>query len=270
MTIGRVWAVPQARCRRDRAVLGGDIGEFTPGSVLFALGPVVLQTRRGRNSSHGIGRIKYGRLRRGSWGHRLTWEKYRSAGGGWGAVELGHGTATLPTSQTGRKYGGIHVMISASLRARFAGCAALASAFLLTSCTSDGEPGNAAGSRSSEPGISRTGTASSEAELTKQVQDALAAVSKGTLVEAGTERVSDGIHTEPGLNQGKTYRLNLICVGSGSAQVKFTPTITGAETAIPCDQSLVQQRITALKSVRIDVDGADGSTGVIGWQLDAT
>lgn len=38
---------------------------------------------------------------------------------------------------------------------------------------------------------------------------------------------------------------------------------------VPCDQSVVQQRITAHKPVRVDVDGAKGSTGVLAWRIDA-
>ena len=88
------------------------------------------------------------------------------------------------------------------------------------------------------------------------------------MVEAGAERVTDGIHTEPNLSEGKTYRLNLVCFGSGNAQLAFTPGSVGAKTTVPCDQSVVQQRITAHKPIRIDVDGTKGSTGMIAWQID--
>lgn len=70
-----------------------------------------------------------------------------------------------------------------------------------------------------------------------QAQAALAAVHTGTLVEAGVERVTDGIHTEPGLAKGKTYRLNLVCGGSGSAQLQFAPAKAGTGAAVPCDGS---------------------------------
>lgn len=161
-------------------------------------------------------------------------------------------------------------MISAHQRARHVACAVAASAFLLTSCTSGDDHDKTAGSPTPTHSISHTADASSEAVLTEQVQDALAAVKQGTLLEAGVERVSDGIHSAPGLTKGKTYRLNLICVGSGTAQVKFTPTLKDAKTTVPCNQSIVQQRITAPTSVRIDVEGAPGATGVIGWEIDAT
>lgn len=110
---------------------------------------------------------------------------------------------------------------------------------------------------------------SSEKELTDQARAALATVHNGRLVEAGAERVTDGIHTEPNLSEGKSYKLALVCVGSGSAQLTFTSASTGTKTKVPCDQSVVQQRITVREPVRIDVDGATGSTGVIAWQIDS-
>ncbi|MFJ3284343.1 hypothetical protein ACIPMW_03525 [Streptomyces sp. NPDC086669] len=81
--------------------------------------------------------------------------------------------------------------------------------------------------------------------------------------------MTDGIHTEPGLSQGKTYRLNLVCAGSGSAQLRFEPAKAGTAATVPCDGSVVQQRIAADKLVRINVDGGSGATGVIAWQINA-
>ncbi|RSO10019.1 hypothetical protein DMH26_00280 [Streptomyces sp. WAC 05379] len=87
-------------------------------------------------------------------------------------------------------------------------------------------------------------------------------------MEAGAERVTDGIHTEPTLSKGKTYKLNLMCVGSGSGQLSFAPESAGEKTAVPCDQSVVQQRITYDGPVRINVDAVKGASGVIAWQID--
>ncbi|MCZ4509519.1 hypothetical protein O3Q52_15190 [Streptomyces sp. ActVer] len=161
-------------------------------------------------------------------------------------------------------------MTYSSPRAWLTGCAVAASSFLLASCTSgSGDDTNANSSSSPAPSVSQTATGSSEKKLTEQAQAALAAVHSGTMVEAGAERVTDGIHTEPNLSEGKTYRLNLVCFGSGNAQLAFTPGSAGAKTTVPCDQSVVQQRITANKPIRIDVDGTKGSTGMIAWQIDA-
>ncbi|MEH0424531.1 hypothetical protein [Streptomyces sp. B21-083] len=162
-------------------------------------------------------------------------------------------------------------MTSSYLRAvRLAGSAVVV-AFLLTSCTESDSVGGEAESSSQLPPSRSTPTATgpSEKELTNQAQAALAAVHGGALVEAGVERVTDGIHTEPGLSKGKIYRLNLICAGSGSAELEFVPTNAGTAASVPCDKSVVQQRITVDKLVRINVNGAKGATGVIAWQIDA-
>ncbi len=58
----------------------------------------------GHTYTRNIARGKYGHLQYGSWGYKVTWKKYRSTGNGCGGVEIGHGTATLPTSETGWKY----------------------------------------------------------------------------------------------------------------------------------------------------------------------
>ncbi|WP_371646110.1 hypothetical protein [Streptomyces mirabilis] len=152
-------------------------------------------------------------------------------------------------------------MTCSNPRAWLAGCAVAASAILLTSCTSGSGDGKASKDLSS-PG-------SSEKKLTEQALAALGAVHSGKMVEAGSERVIDGIHTEPSLSEGRTYRLNLVCVGNGSARLTFTPATTGTDTEVPCDQSVVRQRITAHRPVRVDVDGAKGSTGVLAWRIDA-
>ncbi|MGW1037382.1 hypothetical protein ACWD4Z_34975 [Streptomyces antibioticus] len=161
-------------------------------------------------------------------------------------------------------------MINMNSRAWYAGAVA-ASALLLASCTSDGSDGKAAHPPSSPPSLSESQAAAKaqEKKLTDQAQAALTAVQSGKLLEAGAERVTDGIHAEPTLRQGKTYKLNLVCMGSGSAHVTFTPADTGPKIEVQCDQSVVQQRITAHKlPLRMDVEGAKGSTGVIAWEID--
>lgn len=109
----------------------------------------------------------------------------------------------------------------------------------------------------------------SEKDLTQQAQAALADLRSGKLVEAGAEWVTDGIHTEPILRNGKTYLPTLTCFGAGSARMAFTSADTGTDTTVPCDQSVVRQRITVHKPIRLDVDGTTGSTGVIAWQIGA-
>ncbi|MFF4257587.1 hypothetical protein ACFY1L_41015 [Streptomyces sp. NPDC001663] len=161
-------------------------------------------------------------------------------------------------------------MTSLNPRAWLGGCAVAASVLLLTSCTS-GSGKDTAGDATHSPAPSNSAatTGPSEKKVIEQAQAALTAVQSGKFFAAGAERVTDGVHTETILSKGKNYKLNLVCFGSGSAQLSFTPASTGSKATVPCDQSLTQQRITGDRSVRIDVDAAKGATGVVAWQIDA-
>ncbi|MGW7042399.1 hypothetical protein ACWGDT_06710 [Streptomyces avermitilis] len=64
-----------------------------------------VQITTGHTYSHNIARHKYGHLQYGSWGYKVTWEKYRRKGNGCnGGTLIDSGTATLPTKETGWKY----------------------------------------------------------------------------------------------------------------------------------------------------------------------
>ncbi|MEU5531902.1 hypothetical protein [Streptomyces sp. NPDC020362] len=81
---GVIWSV--------KAHIDGKVG----GSVGITTGHVY---------QHNISRSKYGHLQYGSWGYKVTWEKYRRKGDGChGGTLIDSGTATLPTSETGWKY----------------------------------------------------------------------------------------------------------------------------------------------------------------------
>lgn len=161
-------------------------------------------------------------------------------------------------------------MISFGSRAWITGCTLAASALTLASCTSSSHDTHASDRPSPTAGRSRPATGPSEQQLTERAQEALASVHTGHMLESGTERVSDGVHTEPNVKPGKTYKLSLVCFGSGSARLSFSPAGTGSQAELPCDRSVVQQRITARKQrLHVDVDGSKGSSGVIAWQIDS-
>ncbi|MBD9724807.1 hypothetical protein [Streptomyces caniscabiei] len=90
------------------------------------------------------------------------------------------------------------------------------------------------------------------------------------MVEAGAERVGDGVHAEPLLNAGGggVYRLRLVCVGSGSVRVVVRPAGAEQKATVPCDGAVAQQRLTGSERLRIEVDGGKGATGMIAWQID--
>ncbi|MFG2606861.1 hypothetical protein ACGFT2_25415 [Streptomyces sp. NPDC048514] len=160
------------------------------------------------------------------------------------------------------------VMTRATARRWIAGCTVTASVFLLASCTSDAGDGKTARTSSRpSPSSARTAGESSEKRLTEQAQTALAAARSGRSVESGAERLTDGIHTEPSLHAGKTYELRLVCVGHGAAQLRFKPTGNGTPAKVPCDQSVVRQRISAGEQIHIDVDATHGSNGVVAWEI---
>ncbi|MEU1296613.1 hypothetical protein ABZ439_29840 [Streptomyces sp. NPDC005840] len=152
-------------------------------------------------------------------------------------------------------------------RSSLAGCVLAACLLLLTACTSssnDDHPGKSPASTAPSP--ARTAAGSSELRLTRLAQAALASARVGEMVEAGTERVSDGVHTVPSLRRGTAYRLSLVCVGRGSARLTVSP--GRREETVPCDRSVVRQRITA-EDEKIDVNGTAGASGMIAWQIDA-
>ncbi|MEV5317083.1 hypothetical protein AB0K92_05285 [Streptomyces sp. NPDC052687] len=160
-------------------------------------------------------------------------------------------------------------MTSSSARARLTAGSVAASAVLLVSCTAgSGDTADASPSPSPTATSSAGSPGTSERKLTERVEAALAGFRDGTLVESGVERVSEGIHTEPTLTKGATYRLDLACAGTGSARLRLTPASAGRQATVPCDGTVVQQRIAGDGAIRIDVDGSTGATGMIAWQID--
>lgn len=147
--------------------------------------------------------------------------------------------------------------------------AAAASILLLTSCSQDSDSHSAGRATPSQRATTRSPAPSSTPEklLIKQATSVVASVSGGALLEGGSERVGDGIHTHPVLRKGRTYRLVLTCVGQGSARLTIAPKRSGSDATVPCDQSVVQQRINGNGPVRIDVDGTKGSTGALAWRI---
>lgn len=148
-------------------------------------------------------------------------------------------------------------------RATLLACAA-APILPLTACTSAHAPD------SNRPATTQSAETPPERNLTAQAESALntASTNGSSTVASGVERVSDGVHTQPGLTPGTTYKLTLVCAGSGAAVIEFTPPDAGPKKPVPCDQSLVFTHLTAKKELRLDVRGEQGATGMIAWRID--
>ncbi|PKW12463.1 hypothetical protein SAMN05428944_0273 [Streptomyces sp. 1222.5] len=145
--------------------------------------------------------------------------------------------------------------------------AAAMSILLLSSCSQSSDD-------HTKPSPSRAGTISPsgpsstpDGQLIKRATSVVASVPGGALLEGGSERVKDGIHTRPVLREGKAYRLVLACVGQGRALLTVVPKKSGADAVIPCDQAVVQQRIKGHGPVHIDVVGSKGTTGALAWRI---
>lgn len=87
-------------------------------------------------------------------------------------------------------------------------------------------------------------------------------------VEAGLERVGDGIHIYPALSSSKSYTLSVACSGSGKVRIKVALMQPLNRTA-DCDGVPVRSRIQAPPSpLEVDVEGLPGSSGMAGWRID--
>ncbi|MER7921453.1 MULTISPECIES: hypothetical protein [unclassified Streptomyces] len=140
----------------------------------------------------------------------------------------------------------------------------LAPAILLTACTSNDAP-------APTPAATHRGGdgARAEKKLTDQARSALDAVTDqgGSMVESGVERIADGVHTRPGLAHGAAYKLAVVCAGKGAAELVVVPSGAGGKKAVPCDGSVVFERLTAASALKVDVRGEPGAAGMVAWRI---
>ncbi|MGW2565480.1 hypothetical protein [Streptomyces sp. NPDC001537] len=139
--------------------------------------------------------------------------------------------------------------------------------FFLAACTS-GPVAEPAHANSASPSRTTTTAAQQEKKLGAEAQSALQATATGSLVASGLERVSDGLHTDPGLSTGTEYRLTVVCAGTGSAAIEFAPAGAAARKPFSCDGTMVLERFTAKHAQHVDINGGRGATGMIAWRIE--
>ncbi|MFE2156135.1 hypothetical protein ACFXAO_39580 [Streptomyces lavendulae] len=87
-------------------------------------------------------------------------------------------------------------------------------------------------------------------------------------VESGLEKATDGVHARSTLTQDRTYKLSVVCVGTGSVQLTI-----GEETRpqpVSCNGATANHPVhNPPQELSIDVTAASGATGMIAWQLTA-
>ncbi|MEV6942746.1 hypothetical protein AB0N07_12235 [Streptomyces sp. NPDC051172] len=80
-------------------------------------------------------------------------------------------------------------------------------------------------------------------------------------VASGLERVSDGLHTDPGLSAGTAYRLTVICAGIGTGAIEFAPAGAVAGKPFSCDGTTAVDCFTAKRAQHVDINGGRCATG---------
>ncbi|MHA4776642.1 hypothetical protein L1085_019365 [Streptomyces sp. MSC1_001] len=84
-------------------------------------------------------------------------------------------------------------------------------------------------------------------------------------VESGLERVRDGVHHLSPLTPGRTYRLSVVCVGTGTVKVVVADK---DPRTVPCDGVPAARRVEkAPERLPIDITPATGATGMVAWRI---
>ncbi|MEU2558618.1 hypothetical protein ABZ626_04640 [Streptomyces longispororuber] len=85
-------------------------------------------------------------------------------------------------------------------------------------------------------------------------------------VEAGVERVGDGIHARPELAPGAEYEVVVACAGKGRIRLSIggEPTRRG----VRCDGVPTTRRASGSRqAIEIDATGEAGAAGMVGWRV---
>ncbi|MFJ7077673.1 hypothetical protein [Streptomyces sp. NPDC098781] len=148
---------------------------------------------------------------------------------------------------------------------------ALLSAALVAGCTTGSED-ESTPSKAPKPTASSPNSEDEEQANEELVERALRTGEMSDLgdlfVEAGLERVSDGIHAYSTAANGKAFTLSVACSGSG--KVRLTVALKRPlKQTMACDGVPVHQRVhNPPDRVKIDVDGLPESSGMVGWRID--
>ncbi|MEU1115487.1 MULTISPECIES: hypothetical protein [unclassified Streptomyces] len=148
-------------------------------------------------------------------------------------------------------------------------CATLSLA-LMTACTGDSD-GSDEPAGKTHPTVGKSTPTHDEQKLGRRVKEALGTEtiddSDPSFVEAGLERVDDGLHARPELTKGTTYELAVACAGTG----KISLSVRGGEPArrtVDCDGVPATQRTVGSPGpLEIDAERLSGATGMVGWRI---
>ncbi|CAM5544794.1 hypothetical protein STANM337S_04412 [Streptomyces tanashiensis] len=156
-----------------------------------------------------------------------------------------------------------------ALRKPLTAAAVLSLATLLTAGCSGGAtqsaPPSPSGKKSSAAG--EASSAKTEESQGERAKAALVGISVDDpeFAESGLERAQEGVHSRPSLTKGKTYKLSVACVGTGTVNVAIAGK---APESVPCDGVPTNRRVeNAPERLPIDIDPTKGATGMVAWQV---
>ncbi|MFH8729781.1 hypothetical protein [Streptomyces termitum] len=147
--------------------------------------------------------------------------------------------------------------------------AALALVLLPVAGCSDGTTPSAPSptSATAKPTGTPSPSGGGEEEQGKRAKAALETVSPDDpeFVESGLERVSDGVHGISPLGKGKSYKISVACVGTGTLKVAIADK---TPLSVPCDGVPFHQRVDHSPArLPLDITAASGATGMVAWQI---
>lgn len=84
-------------------------------------------------------------------------------------------------------------------------------------------------------------------------------------VESGLERAQDGVHSLSPVKKGKTYRISVACVGTGTVKVTLAdkPRQPVACNGVPATHHIEN----APAHLPIDITATSGATGMVAWRV---
>ncbi|MFD7786144.1 hypothetical protein ACFV4Q_24085 [Streptomyces nojiriensis] len=86
-------------------------------------------------------------------------------------------------------------------------------------------------------------------------------------VESGLERVPAGVHTRSSLMEGRTYKVSVACVGTGTVKLVIGEQ---APQPVPCDGTSATRRVqNSPAQLPINIAAASDATGMIAWRITA-
>ncbi|MFE3719013.1 hypothetical protein [Streptomyces cyaneofuscatus] len=136
---------------------------------------------------------------------------------------------------------------------------------LLTGCTDSGRDSDTPG-----PGPTVSGPSQEERDekLRREAEAAVGTTDDGPEREAGAGPLAEGIHTQPLLTPGKSYKVSFACAGSGAGEATVQSKGATDVKKVECGGAPVHMRVhDAPSRVTIDVTAVGEASGMAAYRI---